>query len=232
MRLKQFNGDVAIARNLAAGGDASIEGGLRVGHDVRIDGVLQARGMRGCDRGLYLTPEALSAEWPEPEAGWWALVGSTLPARLYVAINGAWADTGREAGAFNVDVTAPDCGCGGVLEGIADRLAALEQRGRGQVAFFSGSIGKGTVLPASTPMTSASPGYYVSWAPALGQFVLVNGSAPMPVGGAQECYANWGDRERYMDDKMQPYRDCLYIDTADNRVCRWDGESLIALSGA
>ena len=38
---KQIDGDVAVGRNVSAGGDANIQGNARIGHDLIVEGWLE-----------------------------------------------------------------------------------------------------------------------------------------------------------------------------------------------
>lgn len=96
--LKEIDGNVSVSRDAHVGGKADVEGNLRVKHNLRVDGWLDAPHIKGPCKGLFLTLEALCSAYPEPDAGSWALVGSTLPAALYVADGGVWTDTGDTAG--------------------------------------------------------------------------------------------------------------------------------------
>lgn len=96
--LKEIDGNVSVSRDARVGGKADVEGNLRVKHNLRVDGWLDAPHIKGPCKGLFLTLEALCSAYPEPDAGSWALVGSTLPAALYVADGGVWTDTGETAG--------------------------------------------------------------------------------------------------------------------------------------
>lgn len=99
---KQIDGDVAIGRNIAAGGYANIQGNVRVGHNVRIEGWLDAKNIKGCDKGLFESFEALKAAYPQPRPGWWAMTytttgsGETLEATytMYMVEEGVWVSKG------------------------------------------------------------------------------------------------------------------------------------------
>lgn len=95
---KQIDGDVAVGRNVSAGGDANIQGNARIGHNLKVEGWLDARNIKGPNRGLFPTVEVLKRECPLPHAGWYALVGDTLPATVYISIDGEWVTTGKQGG--------------------------------------------------------------------------------------------------------------------------------------
>lgn len=67
--------------------------------DVRVEGWLEAPNIRGFLRGMYATEEELCRIIPRPRSGWAALVGKSLPARVYLATEGRWEATGATGGA-------------------------------------------------------------------------------------------------------------------------------------
>lgn len=100
---KQIDGDVAVGRNVSAGGNATIQGNVRIGHNLKVEGWLDARNIKGPNKGIFLDVTKLRETYPLPHDGWWALVGNTLPAPLYIADGGAWVATGETAGNPTVD---------------------------------------------------------------------------------------------------------------------------------
>lgn len=100
-----IDGDVAIGGNVAMGGDATIQGSVRIGHDLRVDGWLEAKNIKGSCKGLFLSEERLKQSYPRPQRGWWALVGKTLPADIYVSEGGEWVPTGEQGGEPNLDLS-------------------------------------------------------------------------------------------------------------------------------
>lgn len=101
--LKQITGDVAIERNATMGGDATVRGNASVNHNLTVGGWLDARNIKTPCKGMFLTSEKLTETYPAPQNGWWALVGGTLPAAIYVATNGKWTDSGNVGGDISVD---------------------------------------------------------------------------------------------------------------------------------
>lgn len=100
---KQIDGDVAVGRNVSAGGNATIQGNVRIGHNLKVEGWLDARNIKGPNKGIFLDVTKLREAYPLPHDGWWALVGNTLPAPLYIADGGAWVATGETAGNPTID---------------------------------------------------------------------------------------------------------------------------------
>lgn len=95
---REITGDVAVSRNVTAGGDGRVRGSLIVGHNLRVDGWLDAPNIKAARKGLFASAELLNEHYPAPRPGWWALVGNTLPAELYVEHEGKWVSTGNYAG--------------------------------------------------------------------------------------------------------------------------------------
>lgn len=74
---KTFNGDVIVRKNLHVGG------------------MLFASNVRTPDKGLFASAEALKKAVSIPEVGFWAAVGDSFPATLWVCTEeGKWENTG------------------------------------------------------------------------------------------------------------------------------------------
>ena len=160
---KQIDGDVAVGRNVSLGGDANIQGSARVGHNLKVDGWLDARNIKGPNKGIFLTAEKLREVYPLPHDGWWALVGRTLPAPLYIADCNTWVATGESAGnptldseIYNEMVAAMDASIKKVASDVATNKASIEE-----IRSLVNSIGADTDAMASdveklkTRLTSA-----------------------------------------------------------------------------
>lgn len=91
-------GSVAVGRDVTVGGRSTIRGNATFNRDVYISGWLNARNIRGAGKGLYETVDKLNSAYPNPENGWFALVGDTLPADMYRAWGGEWKATGQKGG--------------------------------------------------------------------------------------------------------------------------------------
>lgn len=87
---KQIDGDVAVGRNVNIGGKANIRGSAKIGHNLKVEGWLDAPNVKGPNKGLFKTAVQLREAYPNPHEGWWALVGDTLPAHVYMADGGSW----------------------------------------------------------------------------------------------------------------------------------------------
>lgn len=84
----------------------TFDGDVNIQNNLTVAGYIRAKGIKQPCLGLFLTYAALTARWPEPEVGAWALVGDDLPAELYVydATDG-WKDTGNTAGPDDIDLS-------------------------------------------------------------------------------------------------------------------------------
>lgn len=91
-------GSVAVGRDFTVGGRSTVRGNATFDRDVYISGWLNARNIRGAGKGLYETVDNLNSAYPNPENGWFALVGDTLPADIYRAWGGEWKATGQKGG--------------------------------------------------------------------------------------------------------------------------------------
>lgn len=104
IKTTQIDGDVSIGRNLSMGGKANIQGSVHVGHNMRVDGWLEAPNIKGANKGIYLTVEALRSAYPNPHDGWLAGVGASTPFTAYVGKGGDWVASGGQI-EINVDLS-------------------------------------------------------------------------------------------------------------------------------
>lgn len=103
IKTTEIEGDVAIGRHVTAGGNATIQGNTTVKKNLKVEGWLDARNIKGPNKGIFLDVTKLREAYPLPHDGWWALVGNTLPAPLYIADGGVWVATGETAGNPTID---------------------------------------------------------------------------------------------------------------------------------
>lgn len=89
-----IEGDVTVSRNAAIGGEARIAGNMTVGHNVVIKGWLDAPNVKGINKGIFLTKQALREAYPNPHDGWLAGVGTSTPFDAYIGNGGDWVPTG------------------------------------------------------------------------------------------------------------------------------------------
>lgn len=98
-----ITGDVSIGRNLNIGGDVKVEGSATIDRELTVKGWLNAPNVRGAGKGFFATEEELNEAYPTPQAGWYALVGDTLPATIYRVVNGKWVSTETTGGEPTVE---------------------------------------------------------------------------------------------------------------------------------
>jgi len=111
---KFVDGDATVNGKLNVGGNATFEGNLKV------KGTLDAAKIKQPSVGLFSTLAALQAAYPNPEEGWWAVVGNNIPGEIYDVVNGAWHDTGNTGGGAEIDVSE-------LLEPIEDDVVQLQE---------------------------------------------------------------------------------------------------------
>lgn len=119
-------GSVAVGRDVTVGGRSTIRGNATFNRDVYISGWLNARNIRGAGKGLYETVEKLNSAYPNPENGWFALVGDTLPADIYRAWGGKWKATGQKGGEPVLELAKLTELSESLENEISDRVAADE----------------------------------------------------------------------------------------------------------
>lgn len=97
-----IQGNANISRNANIGGNLKANGDMSVGHNLIVKGWLEAPNIKGPLKGLYASEATLKAAYPDPEPGWYALIGNTLPAEVWRVDNGDWAPTGETGGEFTL----------------------------------------------------------------------------------------------------------------------------------
>lgn len=122
---KQIDGDVAVGRNVSAGGKATVRGSATIDHNLIVKGWLDAPNIKGPNKGLFESVTKLREGYPTPHEGWYALVGDSLPAPLYISDGGEWVATGKSAGTPTID-----------CQQYNDAVEALE----GDIALLSNDI--------------------------------------------------------------------------------------------
>lgn len=86
-------GDVSVGNDVAIGGSVVVQGKTHLKGSVSIDGWLDAPNIRSVNKGLFSTLEKLQAAFPEPTAGWWAIVGDMANGYVYCVENNKWTAT-------------------------------------------------------------------------------------------------------------------------------------------
>lgn len=99
----QIDGDVSVGRNVSIGGNTTIQGNGHIKGGFKVDGWLDAKNIKGANKGIFTTVEKLREAYPLPHDGWWAIVGRSLPSPIYVADGGVWVATGGSGGNPTVD---------------------------------------------------------------------------------------------------------------------------------
>ena len=105
VKTTQLDGDVSVGRNTSIGGNITIQGDGRVKGTLTIDGWLDAKNIKGSNKGIFTTVEKLREAFPRPHDGWWAIVGKSLPSPIYVGDGGEWVATGESGGNPTIEDT-------------------------------------------------------------------------------------------------------------------------------
>ena len=98
-----FDGDVAVGRNVSLGGKLTAQGGADFKGNVNIAGWLDAKNIKATNKGLFVSEEELIKCYPEPLNGWFALVSDTsdiTKAFIFRASDGKWRMLGDKANVF------------------------------------------------------------------------------------------------------------------------------------
>lgn len=102
---KTIAGDVAIGRHVYTGGDANVAGSATIKGNVKVDGWLDAKNIKYANKGLFPTEDKLKEAYPEPKRGWYALVGETIPAPIYIVVDGEWKNSNKMSSDLEVTLT-------------------------------------------------------------------------------------------------------------------------------
>lgn len=91
----EIEGDLVVGHNIAVGGDMVLRGKATFDHDVKIKGTVEANGIKGINKGIFLSYEELLSHYPTPADGWLAGVvtratGEETRIVGYVANEGQW----------------------------------------------------------------------------------------------------------------------------------------------
>lgn len=120
-------GSVSVGRDLTVGGRMKARGDATFNRDVTVEGWLNARNIRGAGKGLYESVDKLNVAYPNPENGWYALVGNTLPADIYRAWGGKWVATDEQGGEPALELDKLKDISQSLEDEISARVAADEQ---------------------------------------------------------------------------------------------------------
>jgi hypothetical protein len=181
---KQVRGDASVSRNVNAGGNAVVRGNAHIGHNLRVDGTVEARNIKGANKGLFLDEAQLRARYPHPEDGWYAGVGSSSPFAVYIARDGEWVRTNGTF-EFDVDMDAYDQRIESLEDIIAELVEIINHGGSAEVvtvgvSVAEGSTGRGAVSGGGmrrsgtevTVTATANAGYrFVEWLNGDGEHV-------------------------------------------------------------
>lgn len=94
-KIDEIEGDLLVGHDIAVGGDLNLRGKATFGHDVKVKGTIEANGIKGINKGIYLSYEELMSHYPTPVDGWLAGVvtretGEEARIVGYVATEGQW----------------------------------------------------------------------------------------------------------------------------------------------
>lgn len=239
---KQIDGDVAVGRNIAAGGDADVQGSARVGHDLVVEGYLDAKNIKSPCKGLFKTAVILKECFPRPHDGWWAMVGTSVPAYVYVAEGGEWVATGGVAPTkegmdiYTQSLENEKGKAGGIAPLDASAkvpLANLPLR-TVEVAVFHSIVHVGAILNITSGHKSTDDGYGVVYDPERKRFYLTATGQQNPNADVTliQGYGYWADEDIFGAEPAEGYgREPvgfkLYRCATDGGLYYWDGTDLV-----
>ena len=234
VKTTQMDGDLSVGRNIAVGGDITTQGNSHFKGNVRIDGWFDARNIKDQNKGLFLTPDALKAAYPFPQKGWYALVGATLPADVYVVNNDTWIASGMKGGApsLDLDFVYNKQEIDNKLEGQKQEINTLIEKTDGFAETLDTFKEESEVLKTEIDMAL---GGATARFDGIVSGVDVQSVAAIPIEGVffddvhklfVAKYAggytnNWDTADLFMNfDRTKPLEDKVYI--SDSKVWCWD----------
>lgn len=103
IKATQIDGDVSVGRDVAVGGKVTVQGRSHFKGNVKVEGWLDAKNIKGANKGIFTSVKKLKEAYPLPHDGWWAIVGTSLPGPIYVGDGGEWVATGESGGVPSLD---------------------------------------------------------------------------------------------------------------------------------
>lgn len=103
IKTTQIDGDVSVGRDVAVGGKVTVQGSSQFKGNMKVEGWLDAKNIKGANKGIFTSVDKLKSAYPFPHDGWWAIVGTSLPGPIYVGDGGEWVPTGETGGNPTVD---------------------------------------------------------------------------------------------------------------------------------
>jgi chromosome segregation ATPase len=81
-------------------------GNATIKRNLKVEGWLEAKNIKNFLKGLFPTMDALKDAYPEPQIGWVALIGDTLPANIAIVNeDGKWQLTSNKSDDLEVNLT-------------------------------------------------------------------------------------------------------------------------------
>ena len=131
---KQYDGGVSVGRDVAVGGSVSVGRDMKVAHNLKVEGWLDAKNVKSANKGVFLSADKLSAAYPKPEKGWWALVPDGDKSLVVYVSNGTkWEDSG-EIVSVEVDVVSLEEQMSGETQAREEADTALQQADTAETA--------------------------------------------------------------------------------------------------
>lgn len=104
----KIEGDAIISGDVTTGGGVTANGSSVFKKNLKVEGWLEASNLRGPCKGLFNTETYLKELYPNPKEGYWAMVGDTVPALVYIAKKDdgkiVWVNTGNQTANLDINV--------------------------------------------------------------------------------------------------------------------------------
>ena len=127
---QHFNGDTSFGRNTYTGGNVTVRGNSKICRNLLVQGWLDAPNLKSPYKGLFPNADLLNSLYATPRPGWWALVGTILPAELWMVNDGSWVNTGNMVDAPGLETQLnlyleDFAAINGTIEALSNRIDAL-----------------------------------------------------------------------------------------------------------
>ncbi len=228
-RSSRYLGDLSVTHDAHVGRNAHVQGNAHIQGNARIDGWLDAPNLKTVNKGLFASLELLNQTYPNPKAGWYALVGNTIPADVYVAIDGEWVPTGEKSGGIEIDIT------GFVPLGDDGKISheyiptIVETFKCVDTSYFIPYIVNyrdfeqlQLLSDREVVFSSRKKSFW------LRRFVGKDNVSASPEGYVYLNPNYWNEFEKYNDSSFRPYSSKFYYNSSTQQIFFWNGTALIA----
>ena len=116
----KIEGDAIISGDVTTGGGVTANGSSVFKKNLKVEGWLEASNIQTPYKGLFQTDLMLKSKYPNPQVGWWAMVGEGLPAKVYIVDVDQWIDSGKTTTGLSHEDLIPN------IDSLRESIEAVE----------------------------------------------------------------------------------------------------------